>query len=390
VAELICYYLNIVAYLNTANELLGGDPMSNETNIELDNGGFEFGLYTFGDIIPDTRTGRAISARQRLEEIIAAAKLADEAGLDVFGLGEHHRSDFAVSSPPVIMAAIAQVTKRIKLTSATTVLSTADPVRVFEDFASVDLVSDGRAELIAGRGALVESFPLFGYDLEDYNELFAEKLDLLLQLAEHERITWDGRFRPSLRDAQIAPRPEQGQMPVWIGVGGTPESAARAGKLGKGMAIAILGGNPAQFKPLVDIYRRAGAEAGHRVEDLKIAITSHGYVARTTKQALDEFYPHYMNYFGTLMRERGRLLGLTREDMDQLVVPEQGLAIGSPQQVVEKILYQYELFGHHRFIAQIDVGGQPFSKVAAAIELLAAEVAPAVRREIRKRKAAKG
>ncbi len=364
--------------------------MSNETNIELDNGGFEFGLYTFGDIIPDTRTGRAISARQRLEEIIAAAKLADEAGLDVFGLGEHHRSDFAVSSPPVIMAAIAQVTKRIKLTSATTVLSTADPVRVFEDFASVDLLSDGRAELIAGRGAFVESFPLFGYNLEDYNELFAEKLDLLIQLAEHDRITWDGRFRPSLRDAQIAPRPELRQMPVWIGVGGTPESAARAGKLGKGMAIAILGGDPAQFKPLVDIYRRAGAEAGHRVEDLKIAITSHGYVARTTKQALDEFYPHYMNYFGTLMRERGRRLGLTREDMDQLVVPEQGLAIGSPQQVVEKILYQYELFGHHRYIAQIDVGGLPFSKVAAAIELLAAEVAPAVRREIRKRKAVKG
>ncbi|KIL37593.1 luciferase [Cohnella kolymensis] len=348
---------------------------------ELD---FEFGLYTFGDLARDPVTGRAIDAHERLQEIVAAAQLADEAGLDVFGVGEHHRLDFAVSSPAVVMAAIAQVTRRIRLFSATTVLSTADPVQVFEDFATLDLLSSGRAEIIAGRGAFVESFPLFGYDLNDYEGLFSEKIGLLLKLGAEERVNWNGHHRSALSNAEIAPRPLQQRMPVWIGVGGTPESAARAGTLGTGMTIAMLGGDPARFKPLVDIYKKAGAEAGHSPAELKIAVASHGYLASTTEQAAAEFYPYYMNYFGKLMRERGREFQLSRNDLLQMAGPNHALAVGSPQQIIEKILYQHELFGHHRFTAQIDIGGQPLSKVAAAIDLLAAEVAPVVRREIRK------
>ncbi|MGG2200691.1 LLM class flavin-dependent oxidoreductase [Paenibacillus validus] len=348
---------------------------------------FEFGVYTFGDLLPDPQTGRTLSARQRLEEIVAAAKLADEAGLDVFGFGEHHRLDFAASSTPVVLAAIAQVTKRIRLTSATTVLSTSDPVRVFEDFATLDLISDGRAEIIAGRGAFVESFPLFGYKLDDYEELFKEKIALLLELSAKERVTWDGRFRSALQDAEISPRPIQEPLPIWIGVGGTLESAARAGLLGKGMAMALLSGDPSFFKPRVDIYRRTYLEAGHPPANLKVSVNSHGYIAKTSRQALDEFYPYYANYWGPLMRERGRSFTITQSDFERFVRPEEGLAVGSPEQIIDKIMYQYEMFGHNRFVAQIDIGGQPFARVAAAIELLATEVAPAVRREIRRRSA---
>ncbi|WP_424767409.1 LLM class flavin-dependent oxidoreductase [Paenibacillus sp. sgz302251] len=359
--------------------------MSNETSKEHESD-FQFGVYTFGDLFADPQTGRTVTARQRLEEIVAAAKLADEAGLDVFGFGEHHRLDFAASSPPVVLAAIAQATKRIRLTSATTVLSTSDPVQVFEDFATLDLISNGRAEIIAGRGAFVESFPLFGYNLNDYEELFIEKIGLLLKLNENERITWNGNFRPSLDNAEISPRPIQGAIPVWIGVGGTRESALRAGTLGQGMALALLSGDPAYYKTVVDLYRKAYLAAGHNPAGLQISVNSHGYIAPTSKQALDEFYPYYVNYWKPLMRERGRRFELTRPDFEQFVRSDEGLAVGSPEQIVEKILYQYELFGHHRFVAQMDIGGQPFSRVAKAIELLATEVAPAVRREIRRRK----
>jgi probable LLM family oxidoreductase len=371
--------LKIIDY--SSEELV---PMSDDIN-KTQKPDFEFGVYTFGDLFPDPQTGRTISARQRLEEIVAAAKLADEAGLDVFGFGEHHRLDFAASSTPVVLAAIAQATQRIRLTSATTVLSTSDPVVVFEDFATLDLISNGRAEIIAGRGAFVESFPLFGYDLNDYDDLFKEKIELLLELGNKERVTWNGRFRPALNNAEISPRPIQKPLPVWIGVGGTMESAARAGKLGKGMAMALLSGDPYLYKLRVDIYRQAFLEAGHNPADLKVSINSHGYIAKTSRQALDEFYPYYANYWGPLMLERGRRFGITRTDFEKFVRPEEGLAVGSPEQVVEKILYQYEMFGHHRFVAQIDIGGQPFSRVAAAIELLAAEVAPVVRREISRR-----
>jgi probable LLM family oxidoreductase len=351
---------------------------------EAKNSGIEIGLYTLADIGSDPHTGKNIGARQRVKEIIEAAKLADEAGLDVFGVGEHHRLDYAVSAPPVVLAAIAQVTKRIKLTSATTVLSTVDPVRLFEDFATLDLLSDGRAEIIAGRGAFVESFPLFGYNTNDYDALFSENMDLFLKLNENETISWTGQFRSSLRDAEIAPRPVKNQLPIWVGVGGTPESAARAGRLGVGMAMAILGGDPARFMPLVDLYRKAGLEAGHSAEDLKIGVTGHGYISKTTQQAKDEFYPYYSNYWSYVNRQRGMGFRMSRADFDQMTTPDTALFVGSPQQIVEKVLRQYELFGHQRFIAQMDIGGLPFKKVAEGIELLATEVAPIIRKETSK------
>ena len=347
--------------------------------------GIEIGLYTLGDIGTNPISGEIISAGQRMKEIIEAAKLADEAGLDVFGVGEHHRLDYATSAVPVVLAAIAQVTKRIKLTSATTVLSTIDPVRLFEDFATLDLLSDGRAEIIAGRGAFIESFPLFGYDINNYDELFTENLTLFLKLNESERITWDGHFRSSLKNAEIAPRPIQKRLPLWVGVGGTQESAERAGRFGVGMAMAILGGNPLRFKPLVDLYRKAGIEAGHNLENLKIGVTAHGYISKTTQQAKDEFYPYYSNYWSYVNRQRG-MVGRTilRTDFEYMTAPDTGLFVGSPQQIVEKILQQYELFGHQRFMLQMDIGGLPYKKVAESIELFATEVAPIVRKETAK------
>ncbi|BCG61090.1 LLM class flavin-dependent oxidoreductase [Paenibacillus sp. URB8-2] len=348
----------------------------------LPGGSFEFGVYTLGDIVADPVSGQAVSQHRRLQDIVAAAKLADEAGLDVFGVGEHHRLDFAVSSVPVVLAAISQVTSRIKLSSTTMVLGTLDPVRLFEDFATLDLLSDGRAEIMAGRGAFTESFPLFGYDLNDYQQLFAENLTLLRQLGEQEIVNWQGAFRPPLKDAEISPRPLQPKLPLWIGVGGTPASAERAGVLGTGMAIAILSGSPDRFRHLADLYRQAGAQSGHSPKSLKLAVTSHGYVAKTSKQALDDFYPYYLNYLNGFMAQAGNEFQFTREDFEAYTRPGEALAVGSPQQIIEKILYQHELFGHTRFMAQMDVGGMPFSKVASAIELLAAEVAPVVRREI--------
>lgn len=342
--------------------------------------GMEIGLYTLGDIGHDPHSGTAMSAQQRVKEIIEAAKLADAAGLDLFGVGEHHRLDYAISSPAVVLAAIAQVTQHIKLASATTVLSTVDPVRLFEDFATLDLLSDGRAEIIAGRGAFLESFPLFGYSTEDYDYLFSENMDLFIKLNESDTISWKGHFRSSLHDAEIAPRPVQRQLPLWVGVGGTPESAARAGRLGVGLAIAILGGDPARFKPFVELYHQVGNEAGHAREELKVSITGHGYISKTTQQAKDEFFPYYSNYWTYVNRQRGAGFQLSRAEFDQMTGPDTALFVGSPQQITEKILRQYELFGHQRFIAQIDIGGVPFKKVAASIELLATEVAPIIRK----------
>ena len=346
--------------------------------------GMEIGIYTLADIGPNPLTGKTIEGKERVKEIIQAAQLADEAGLDVFGVGEHHRLDYASSSPAVLLAAIAQVTKQIRLASTTSVLSTLDPVRLFEDFSTLDLLSDGRAEIMAGRGAFIESFPLFGYSTNDYDELFEEHMDLLLQLNHHEKVTWSGKFRSSLRDAEIAPRPIQGKLPIWIGVGGTPESAVRAGRFGVGMAMAILGGDPKRFKPLVDLYRQAGMDAGHASETLKVGVTGHAYLAKTTQQAKDEFYPYYSNYWEYVNRQRGIGTRMSRDDFDHMASPDSALFVGSPQQVVEKILQQYELFGHQRFLAQLDIGGQPFKNVAKGIELLATEIAPIIRKETSK------
>jgi probable LLM family oxidoreductase len=340
----------------------------------------DIGLYTFGERTPHWVDGRAVSAQQRLQDILAAARLADQAGFAVFALGEHHRLDFTIAATPVVLAAVAQVTARVRLASAVTILSTADPVRVFEDFATVDLLSGGRAEVIAGRGVFTESFPLFGYDLADQDELFAEKLDLLLQLNAAEHVTWQGRFRPALRDAPIPPRPLQAQLPIWVGTGGTKNSVIRAGTLGLPLAFANIGLPPAQLAPLADLYRRTGIEAGHQAADLKVAVASHLHVAKTSQDAMDTFYPHYAAYFRNHTPSQYRAREITRDAYEQLASPDGPLFVGSPQQIVDKILHEYDLFGHQRFLAQIDIGGLPYAKVAQVIELIASDVMPVVQR----------
>jgi probable LLM family oxidoreductase len=344
---------------------------------------FEIGIYTLADMSQNPLTGEMVTAKQRIQEIIAAAKLADEVGLDVFGVGEHHRLDYAVSSPQMVLSAIAQATEKIKLTSTTTVLNTVDPVRLFEDFATLDLISNGRAEITAGRGAFVESFPLFGYDFDDYDALFEEHLQLLMELNEHERVTWQGKFRPSLQDAEIAPRPDQDRLPIWVGVGGTPSSAARAGRFGMGLTVAMIGGMHERFLPLIDAYYDAGNSAGFSTEQLKVSVSGHGYIASTMEQAREEFYPHYAHYLKLIQEQRGMRSGiLPREAFEQMTGPESVMFIGSPQDIVDKVLYQHKLYGHTRFMLQTDIGAVPFEKVAKTIELLGTEVAPLLRKEI--------
>jgi probable LLM family oxidoreductase len=340
----------------------------------------DIGLYTFGERTPHWADGRAVSAQQRLQEILAAARLADQAGFAVFALGEHHRLDFTIAATPVVLAAIAQVTAKVRLASAVTILSTADPVRVFEDFATVDLLSGGRAEVIAGRGVFTESFPLFGYDLGDQDELFAEKLDLLLQLNAAERVTWQGRFRPALRDAPIPPRPLQAQLPIWVGTGGTKNSVVRAATLGLPLAFANIGLPPAQLAPLADLYRRTGIEAGHQAADLKVAVASHLHVAKNSQDAMDTFYPHYAAYFRNHTPSQYRAREISRDVYEQLAGRDGPLFVGSPQQIVDKILHEYDLFGHQRFLAQIDIGALPYAKVAQVIELIASDVMPVIQR----------
>jgi probable LLM family oxidoreductase len=345
----------------------------------------EIGLYTFAELSPDPESGRVISPEQRVRDLMEEIELAEQVGLDVFGVGEHHRPDFVVSSPAVILGAAAVKTERIRLSSAVTVLSSDDPVRVFQDFATVDLLSGGRAEIMAGRGSFIESFPLFGYDLDDYDELFAEKLELLLKLRESELVTWSGRHRPSLDQAGVYPRPVQEPLPIWLAVGGTPPSVLRAGRLGLPLALAIIGGAPERFVPLVDFYRRSAREAGH--PGLPVGINSHTYVADTSQQAADDYFPAYAGMMNRIGRERG-WSPMTRAQFDQLRSLRGALVVGSPQQVVEKILFQHELFDHQRFLAQISVGHLPHSKAMRAIELLGTEVVPTVRAELERRAAA--
>lgn len=343
--------------------------------------GMEFGVYTLADLVPNPHNGLTISAGQRIEEIIKAAKLADDLGLDVFGVGEHHRLDYAVSAPSVVLSAISQVTKRIRLASATTVLNTIDPVRLFQDFATLDLLSGGRAEIIAGRGAFVESFPLFGYDMSLYDQLFEEHLDLLLQLNANERVTWSGQFRSSLNNAEIAPRPNQARLPISIGVGGTPESAARAGRLGTGLTLVMLGGLPERFKPLSDIYWEEAELAGHSPNNTRIAVAGHAFIGADTQQAKDEFYPYHSNYLNYINLQRGQISRrMTREEFESVASPDTALFVGSSEHIIEKIMHQYKLFGHQRFLAQMDIGGLPYERVAENIERLAKEIAPVVRK----------
>jgi probable LLM family oxidoreductase len=344
----------------------------------------EIGLYTFAELSPDPATGRAISPEHRMRDLLEEVELADQVGLDVFGVGEHHRPDFVVSSPAVVLGAAAVRTERIRLTSAVTVLSSDDPVRVFQDFATVDLLSGGRAEIMAGRGSFIESFPLFGYDLDDYDELFAEKLELLLQLRAQEVVTWSGKHRPPLEDAGVYPRPVQERLPVWLAVGGTPNSVVRAASLGLPLALAIIGGAPERFVPLVELYRRAAGEAGH--PGLPLGINSHTYVADSSERAADEFFPAYAGMMNRIGRERG-WSPMTRGQFDQLRSLRGALVVGSPREVTEKILFQHELFGHDRFLAQMSVGHLPHAQAMRSIELLGTEVVPAVRAELARRAA---
>jgi probable LLM family oxidoreductase len=332
----------------------------------------ELGLYTFADLGPE------IDPAQRLRNLLEEIELADQLGLEVFGVGEHHRPDYAVSAPVVVLAAAAERTKNIRLTSAVTVLSSDDPVRVFQNFATLDLLSGGRAEIMAGRGSFIESFPLFGYDLNDYDELFAEKLELLLKLRESERVTWSGKHRAPLDSAGVYPRPIQDPLPVWIAVGGTPQSVVRAALLGLPLAIAIIGGRPERFAPLARLYRQAAGQGGHDPLRLPISINSHTYVAKTSQQAGDEYFPTYAAMMNRIGRERG-WAPVNRGQFEAGRSPRGALLVGSPEEVAEKILFEHELFGNQRFMAQISIGTMPHDKVMRAIELFGTEVAPAVR-----------
>jgi len=340
----------------------------------------ELGISSFGGVQPDGAPGRATHAYQRVQELLEAIRLADEVGLDVFALGEHHRPDFVISAPEVILAAAAAVTRNIRLSSAVTVLSSADPVRVFQNFATLDLISAGRAEIMAGRGSFIESFPLFGYDLDDYDELFTEKLELLLQINRQEIVSWQGRHRPALQHAGIYPRPFQEALPVWIAVGGTPASAVRAGKLGLPMMVAILGGSPERFVPFTDLYRKSAQEAGHDVDKLQLGINTHFYVADDSQQAADEFYPSYEILMNRIGRERG-WSPLDRRQFEHMRAGGP-LMVGSVQEIIDKILRQHELFHHTRFLAQFIEGDIPHRKMLRAIELFGTRIAPVVRKEL--------
>jgi probable LLM family oxidoreductase len=338
----------------------------------------ELGIYTFADQGRDSRTGQVTGSAERLKNLLEEIALADEVGLDVFGLGEHHRSDYAASCPAVILAAAAMRTRRIRLTSAVTVLGSADPITTYQEFSTLDLLSQGRAEIMAGRGAFVESFPLFGIDMRHYDVLFEEKLDILLRACAAEFVTWSGRHRAPLEAAGVYPRAWQSPLPVWIGVGGTPQSAERAGRLGLPMALAIIGGRPEQFMPQVQLYREAGRRAGHAPAALKVAITSHGFVAETMAQAVDKFFPYYSELLSERFRERG-WPPVTRASFDALRTPKGAMVIGSPEQVAEKILFEHSIFGHDRFLLQPSMGTMPHSETMRTIELFGTRVAPAVR-----------
>jgi probable LLM family oxidoreductase len=344
----------------------------------------ELGIYTFAELTPDPATGQTVSAHQRIRDLIEEIELADQVGLDVFGLGEHHRPDFAVSTPAVVLAAAAERTKDIKLTSAVSVISSDDPVRVFQDFATLDLLSGGRAEIMAGRGSFIESFPLFGYDLEDYDSLFAEKLELLIKLRDEERITWSGNHRAPLANQPVYPRPHQDRIPIWVAVGGTPQSVVRAGVLGLPMALAIIGGEPERFAPMADLHRRAAEQAGHG--RLPLSINSHGYIAETSQQARDEAFPPFAAMMDKIGSERG-WPRMARSQFDASTGLRGANLVGSPQEVAEKILFQHEIFGHDRFMVQFSVGTLPHDKVMRSIELYGTEVAPIVRKEIDRREA---
>ena len=336
----------------------------------------ELGITTFAETIPID--GTPVSHAQRLRQVVEEIELADQVGLDVYGVGEHHRPDFAASTPTVVLAAAAGRTERIRLSSAVTILSSDDPVRVFQQFATLDAVSDGRAELLAGRGSFIESFPLFGYSLDDYDELFAEKLDLLLAIRDNEKVTWSGTFRTPLVNQGIYPRPEQNPLPVWVGVGGNPRSIVRAGIRGLPVALAIIGGSPIRFSGLADLHRKSLTEAGFDPVDVPLAVHAHGYISESNDQAAEEFYPAYAKAMTGLGAERG-WGPMTRAQYDSMRGPQGSLVLGDPAEVAETILRWRKTLGIERFMLHISVGSLPHSQVLRSIELLGTEVAPLVR-----------
>jgi alkanesulfonate monooxygenase SsuD/methylene tetrahydromethanopterin reductase-like flavin-dependent oxidoreductase (luciferase family) len=337
--------------------------------------GLEFGLYSLGDHIPNPLTGERISAQQRINELIEAAKLAEQAGIDVFGVGESHQTYFTTQAHTVVLGAIAQATSKIKLASSATVLSVSDPVRVYEDFATIDLISDGRAEIVAGRGSRVGAYHLLGVDLQDYEEIFEEKLELLQKINEEELVTWEGEFRPPLNNAQILPQPKNGSLPIWRAVGGPPASAIKAGYMGIPMMLTTLGGPAVNFKPSVDAYREAAERSGFDADSLPIATTSLFYVAETTQEALQGMYPHINGGFIAI-----RGAGYPKQQFAQAPDPRDALMVGSKEQIIEKLLYQHELYGMQRFMAQIDFGGVPFEKLMKNIEMIGNDIIPAIKK----------
>ena len=331
----------------------------------------ELGIYTF------VERSAEIPAEHRMRDLMAEIELADQVGLDVFGVGEHHRPDYIVSAPAVVLGAASQRTKRIRLTSAVSVISSDDPVRVFEEFATLDLLSNGRAEIMAGRGSFIESFPLFGYDLNDYDALFSEKLELLLKLRESTHVSWSGDHRAALTGQGVYPRPVQQPLPVWIAVGGTPHSAVRAGTLGLPMALAIIGGMPERFAPFVSYYRQAGQRSGHPASALRLGINSHGFIADTSQQAADQFFGPMSEVMDRIGAERG-WPPHQRRDYDAARQRRGHLFVGSPQEIVDKILFQHEIFHHDRFLLQ-STGVIPHPQMMRSIELFGTAVAPQVR-----------
>lgn len=339
----------------------------------------DIGIDSFAAAISDPATGLTLEPVDRMEHLLEEIELADKVGLDVFGIGEHHRAEFLDSAPPIILAAAASRTKKIRLTSAVTVLSAADPVRVFQEFATLDLISHGRAEIVAGRGSFIESFPLFGLQLEDYDSLFAEKLELLLAIRDNPTLHWSGKHRPALTGQAIYPRPLQNPFPIWVGVGGTPSSFVRAGVLGLPLMVAIIGGQPHRFKPLIDLYRETGIRAGHKPEQLKVGLHMIGFLGDTTKEAANDFFPGYAHTFTEIGKERG-WPPTTRAQFDALRLPTGALLIGDAETVTKKIFYVNEaLGGISRLTFQMGVSTLPHPKMLRAIEILGTQVAPAVR-----------
>ncbi|MDT7727023.1 MAG: hypothetical protein QOI21_3599 [Actinomycetota bacterium] len=342
---------------------------------------FELGIFHFGELAPDPTTHVPPRAGRRLRELIEQATAADEAGLDIFAVGEHHRTDFAVSTPAVVLSAMAENTRHIKLSSAVSVLSSDDPVRVFQQFATLDLISGGRAEIIAGRGSYIESFPLFGYDLDDYADLYADKLDLLLALRKENPVTWQGSTRPALVNADVTPQPER-ELPIWVAVGGTPASVVRAAKLNLPLSLAIIGGSYRQFAQFVDLYRRAATQFGNNPDNLKVSINSPGFIAGTHDEAVDVSHPYFQAGWMANHHQRGQGVAMPRAAYEAQSSVAGAFFLGSPQQVIDKMLAQYELFHHDRTMIQLGFGNVPQKEMMKSIELLGSEVAPVVRKEI--------